>query len=87
MTAWPNDPFTVWGEGGPLHSTTPMSDGRRRCSACGQTVAADAPPMVAPCPGPCGACTLPYADRHHDPDYIMHRTPYDIPRHTFTRSY
>jgi hypothetical protein len=86
MTAWPNDPFTVWCEDGPMHSTTPLDwTGRRRCSACYQTAERDDPPMTAPCPGPalCAVCRLPRGERHHSPDYIMHRVPWDIPRHPF----
>ena len=32
----------------------------------------------------CGRCTMPRNDRHHDPRYRMHRTPYDIPGHAFS---
>ena len=31
----------------------------------------------------CAACTMPREDRHHSSDYVMHRVPWDIPRHDF----
>lgn len=32
----------------------------------------------------CGLCTMPRSDRHHDPRFKMHRTPYDVPGHAFS---
>lgn len=31
----------------------------------------------------CAACTMPASDRHHQPGYVMHRTPFDIPGHAY----
>ena len=31
----------------------------------------------------CDRCDLARGDRHHDPAYRMHRTPYDFPSHPF----
>jgi len=31
----------------------------------------------------CWSCKMPRTDRHHDADYRMHRSPYDIPGHVF----
>ena len=44
-------------------------------------------PIVVNVLATCATCTMPEGDRHHSPDYQMHRVPWDIPRHPYVTRY